>query len=108
MVAVSRPQSRIVVQRGVRLPVVRHASTRRIQVNTRRTTNVFTQGGAGYIHTQAVASDDWSVSHNLGYKPVVSVLSPGGVEVDASVLHLSDNQFKVQFNQPQTGQAVAR
>jgi hypothetical protein len=49
-----------------------------------------------YTHTQAAASDDWIVNHNLGFRPAVSVLSAGGVEVEATIVHISVNQLRVQ------------
>ncbi len=60
---------------------------------------------ASYTHTQASASDTWTVNHNLGVKPHVAVLSPGGVEVEASVVHVSTNQCVIQFAAPYVGSA---
>lgn len=63
--------------------------------------------GAGYEHEQAAASDEWTVNHNLGFYPSVAVRSTGGVEVEAEVLHVSVNQFKVYFSAPFAGFARA-
>ena len=60
-------------------------------------------GAVNYLHTQSSASDTWTVNHNLGYRPVVSVRSPGGVEVEATVTHVSVNQCVVTFAAPYTG-----
>lgn len=60
-------------------------------------------GGANYLHTQSAASQTWTVNHNLGFRPGVSVRSPGGVEVDAEVTHTSVNQCVVAFSAPATG-----
>lgn len=60
-------------------------------------------GGANYLHTQASSSASWTVNHNLGYRPAVSVRSPGGVEVEAEVTHTSVNQCVVTFAAPYTG-----
>ena len=51
---------------------------------------------------------EWIVNHNFGRNPVVSVLSPGGVEVEAEVVHMTVNQARVRFNAPQFGKAIAR
>ena len=51
---------------------------------------------------------EWIVNHNFGRNPVVSVLSPGGVEVEAEVVHMTVNQARVRFNAPQLGKAIAR
>ena len=61
---------------------------------------------ARYTHTQSAASDSWTVNHNLGFRPQVEVLSPGGVRVEAGVQHMSDNQTVISFNTAQTGQAI--
>lgn len=65
-----------------------------------------TPAGARYEHVQSSPSASWSVSHNLGFKPNVIVYSPGGLQVGASVLHISVNQTVINFNTPQSGSAV--
>jgi hypothetical protein len=75
------------------------------------TTFVVTQtiGGGGssaFVHTQASASSLWTVPHNLGYRPSVSVTTVGGVEVLGSeVLHLSDNTLTLTFDDSFAGYA---
>lgn len=59
--------------------------------------------GDGFDFVQASPSDEWVVNHNLGFRPSVTVLSPGGVEVAASVIHQSINQLRVYFAAPQSG-----
>ena len=63
-------------------------------------------GAASYLHTQSVASATWTVNHNLGYRPAVSVLSVGGMLMLAEVQHTSVNQAVVYFDQPTSGQAA--
>ena len=43
----------------------------------------------------SVSSLVWSqtVTHNLGYKPVIKVVKSNGVEVDLYIKHLSDDEF---------------
>lgn len=55
---------------------------------------------------QLVASDSWTINHNLGRNPLVTVLSVGGVEVEATVTHTSLNQLIVSFNIPTAGSAL--
>lgn len=51
----------------------------------------------------------WIVNHNLGAKPAgLKILTVGGVEVDAHVVHTSDNQFVVSINPPMAGQVVVQ
>ena len=58
-----------------------------------------------YDHTQSVASDTWTVNHNLGVKPDVEVRNSGGGVVGAEVLHVSDNITMIFFSSPRTGSA---
>lgn len=59
--------------------------------------------GAGFEHLQSSPSAEWIVNHNLGFRPSATVLSAGGVEVLAQVVHASTNQLRVIFTAPQTG-----
>ncbi len=59
----------------------------------------------GYVHTQASPLATWTVNHNLGRKPLVAVLSVGGQEVIAEVLHASNNQVLISFASPAVGSA---
>jgi hypothetical protein len=71
------------------------------------------QGPAGgqippYLYIQSEPAILWLVNHNFGWYPLVSIFTPGGVEVTAEVRHVSTNQFSVSFSSPQTGRVVAR
>jgi len=56
--------------------------------------------------TQSVASASWTVNHNLGYKPFVTILNAGSQEVIAEVNHTNNNQFVVLLNSPMSGLAL--
>ena len=58
-----------------------------------------------YIHDQSSALDIWTINHNLGFKPTVTVFSVGGMEVEADVQHTSINQTIIYFNNPFAGSA---
>lgn len=62
-----------------------------------------TPAGNGFEFTQASPALTWIVNHNLGYNPVVTVLSVGGLMLDASVLHTSVNQVQITFLSPTAG-----
>ena len=64
-----------------------------------------TGGSGGSIFTQSSPSDHWVVSHNLGYKPDVSILNSGGSEVQAEILHASVNLFHIYFTAAIAGEA---
>lgn len=61
--------------------------------------------GAGYTHSQPVASAVWTINHNLGFKPSVSVYGLAGNVVLANVDHASDNVAIVTLAAPMAGGA---
>lgn len=65
-------------------------------------------GATFYDHDQSSPAAEWVVNHNLGRLVSVTVLSPGGVEVEAEIVQVSINQTRVFFNQPQTGKTLVR
>ena len=58
-----------------------------------------------FVHTQSAPASTWSVNHNLGFRPDVTVYSLGGRETIADVLHLNDNQVEIYFAAPAAGAA---
>lgn len=65
-------------------------------------------GGAGdlnYHHTQGVPSATWVIVHNLGKRPVVTVLDSGGTEVEGDVVYDSLNQLTITFSAGFSGDA---
>ena len=62
--------------------------------------------GVRFEHQQLSAAGSWTVNHNLGYRPGVSVTTLGGMLMLAEVLHTSANQFIVYFDEPVTGLAI--
>lgn len=59
--------------------------------------------GAGFVHTQSAAAVEWTVNHNLGFKPVTEVFDTGGNALEVQVLHISDNQLKVYLTAARAG-----
>jgi len=56
-----------------------------------------------FVFEQTVASDTWVVLHGLARQPITRVFI-GNQEVQpASIVHDSDNQLTITFNQPYTG-----
>jgi hypothetical protein len=43
------------------------------------------------------AALSWTVNHNLGRKPIVAVFNSGGAEIEAEIVHVSNNQLVVYF-----------
>jgi hypothetical protein len=51
----------------------------------------------------------WVVNHNLGAVPAaVTLLTVGGVEIEANIVHTSDNQFVVDLNPAIGGQVIVQ
>lgn len=55
---------------------------------------------------QSVASSNWVVNHNLGYRPQIQVFTVGGLEVFAEIIHTTVNQYQINFVSPVTGYSI--
>lgn len=51
-----------------------------------------------YLHTQAVPSDTWTITHNLGKRPSIVVVDSGGSECEGDVSYTTDNQLTITFS----------
>lgn len=51
-------------------------------------------------------SREWAIPHNLGRYPLIRVFTAGRVEVEADVVHVSNNLALVRFEVPMSGSAV--
>lgn len=58
-----------------------------------------------YLHTQAVAASVWTITHNLGRYPSVTVSDLANNAVVADVHYLSTDQLEIVFNTPTAGRA---
>lgn len=63
--------------------------------------------GGIYVHTQASASSEWVVNHNLGRTVIATVYDSGGAEIEANVVQVTTNQLRVYLTSAITGTAVA-
>lgn len=50
-----------------------------------------------YVFTQSAAASQWTINHNLGFKPSVELFNSGSQEIDGDVVHTSTNQTVVYF-----------
>lgn len=62
-------------------------------------------GAWAFVHTQAASSATWTINHNLGGYPSVTIDDGTGVELVADVAYASDNQIVVSFSSARTGKA---
>lgn len=61
--------------------------------------------GSSYIHNQIVSSTTWTINHNLGFFPAVSVVDSGGNYVIGDVTYVSQNVVTVSFSSSFGGKA---
>ena len=65
--------------------------------------NAGSSTGVAYTHLQSVTATVWTINHNLGMRPAVTILDTGGNEVEADVVHTSFNQLVIRFAIPIAG-----
>jgi len=58
-----------------------------------------------YTHEQAQASTTWTITHNLGKKPSITVVDSSGEVQEAKETYIDDNTVKVEFNSAFAGKA---
>lgn len=60
---------------------------------------------AGYTHNQAVASDFWTIDHNLGYRPAVTSYDTADDQIIGNVDHVTANSLTIEFTTAVSGVA---
>lgn len=58
-----------------------------------------------YEHSQMVPSDEWTITHNLGKYPSVSIIDSGGTVVFGNVTYNNNNQITLRFSFEHSGKA---
>lgn len=58
-----------------------------------------------YVHTQAADSTTWTINHNLGYMPNVTVIDSGGNDVEGSISYTNLNSLDITFTASISGVA---
>ena len=58
-----------------------------------------------YKHVQSGAAATWSVTHNLGKFPSVTVKLADGTQVEAAVTHTNENNLTITFSSSNSGTA---
>lgn len=56
-----------------------------------------------YQHTQSAAASTWTIEHNLGFMPSVTVVDSGGNLVEANVTYTSTALLSVAFSSAISG-----
>ena len=62
-------------------------------------------GDKHYTHEQTTPSATWTITHNLGKRPSVTVVDSGGNEWQTAVEHVSANQCIARFSSAFSGRA---
>lgn len=70
-----------------------------------QTINFVIPVGGTYTHTQYSASNSWTVNHNLGYKPNVTVVDSAGTIIEGQIDYPSGNTVVLTFSSPFSGNA---
>lgn len=58
-----------------------------------------------HVHEQESASASWSITHNLGRCPSVTIVDSAGTEVVGDVQHVTSNEVHLTFAAPFSGKA---
>jgi hypothetical protein len=75
------------------------------------TQNFGTSGAAlepqalAYEHTQGAVSNSWVITHNLGFKPNVTVVDSAGTIYEGEITYTNSNSLTVSFSQAFSGKA---
>lgn len=65
----------------------------------------FTPGDVAYTHTQAQASNVWTINHNLGFNPTAVIMDSAGTNCEGSFAYPTVNQMTITFNSSFAGTA---
>ena len=61
--------------------------------------------GGTYAHTQYSSSATWTVNHNLGFKPNVTVVDSAGTIIEGAIDYQTGNTIVLTFSAPFSGTA---
>jgi cell shape-determining protein MreC len=56
-----------------------------------------------YVHNQSTASAVWTITHNLGWYPNVTVIDSAGTNVEGDVTQVNNNTMRINFSGAFTG-----
>lgn len=65
--------------------------------------NVLAIGDLNFVFDQGVASDFWTVPHNLGKFPSATVMDSAGTFVEGEVIHIDNNVLTIGFSSAFSG-----
>jgi hypothetical protein len=62
-------------------------------------------GDAHFVYDQETPSAEWTIQHDLGKNPAVTIVDTGGNEWFTSVEHISPDSLVIRFSAPFSGRA---
>jgi hypothetical protein len=69
------------------------------------TNKYFTVERVSFEHNQGSASNSWTITHNLGFKPNVTVIDSAGNIVEGEIAYTNSNSLTVSFASAFSGKA---
>jgi hypothetical protein len=70
-----------------------------------RTTDSLSVTTRRHVHTQNTSSSTWTITHDLGGRPSVTIVDTAGTVVIGEVSYESDTEITVSFTAPFSGYA---
>jgi len=58
-----------------------------------------------YVYTQQAALATWSITHNMGYMPSITVIDSGGNEVEGNIVYNDIDTLTLMFSSEMSGTA---
>jgi hypothetical protein len=85
-----------------------------VQINTLQNNDVLTyESSSGlwkpkktalrYTHVQATAITSWTLIHNMGYMPTITVIDSGGNEVEGDIVYTDTDRLTISFSAAMSG-----
>lgn len=87
------------------IDVTSNETDRTITLTRRDNTTLSDTYTHSYIHTQGLASDTWTITHNLGRYPSITVVDSSNKEVIGDIQYITLNQVVITFNGGFSGKA---
>jgi hypothetical protein len=94
-----------IVSSAIPVPQVLQEQTTEVAIQSQVLPGPPGPAGPQYTHYQNVPNTTWTVNHNLGYKPHITVLGPGGTTLICDIVHTNVNQAVLLFRLPTSGTA---
>jgi len=54
--------------------------------------------GGSFVFTQASPASTWTIAHNLGYRPNISVVDSAGSQVEGNTVWTDNNNLTITFS----------